>query len=197
MFDLSKKDGSDEIKFVPARRTLLKITELCRARAIAIHGYIRRNVKFINGTEISILIPRIRVSFSQTKRIRTHILLPDFLLPYTRYNLKEIAIVNSDHIPSDTLMSMLSKSQWDKDINSTYENPVYEKYVTSRITNYIKRFTDFFVSIRLFTTKAVQMFESCFYPISDFYFFITKDNALSPINYLSINRHTVYKSASP
>ena len=104
------KDGFP--KFVLSPTIFIWLAIILGTTNIRIHGYIKRQIKQIGTEPKLILIPRIISSF-EDKSIRTHNLLPDFVLPYCNYTVKSLASVFSAYIPTQTAIRF-KLSDWDR-----------------------------------------------------------------------------------
>ena len=90
----------------------LKLCTILNCEKIGIHGYITRIVKQVGKKARTFLIPRI-ICKGGSPAQRTHVLLPDFILPYCNYSVKTLCIVFSNEIPINTV-EQISKEEWDK-----------------------------------------------------------------------------------
>lgn len=123
-------------KIVPKPEALRKIKSLFNVSRVLLHGYKTRLVKQIGCDDRRFLIPRIIL---QGDKIKTHILLPEFILPYCNYTVKSLALVFPERVNQDVLLS-LSLKQFDY-LNSVSEyerSQKAKKYISNRLL-YLRR----------------------------------------------------------
>lgn len=72
---------------------------LYKSGTVKHHGYVRSYFIDHTGTKAWIEVPRIIVL--EDSHIKTHVILPDFLLPFTRYSLKAVVIANESYMTED------------------------------------------------------------------------------------------------
>lgn len=125
------------LKFVPLDEVFYILATLfkCNFKDIRIHGYIRRHIKQPGLKDKVFLIPRIII------RGKTHVLLPNFILPFCRYSAKALLIAFEDLIPVNTAKE-ISKKDWDR-LSNLSEFPSSKKsmkYLKSRKDRLLARF---------------------------------------------------------
>lgn len=128
------------LKFVPNSVVLPWVKSQLNCTSISIHSYIKRHIKQIGLKEQIVLIPRVVTNGS---RQLTHVLLPEFILPYCRYTTKTLPIALEEETPLDTFIS-IAKKEWDHitDIISSKRNRPYLYYLRYRASNFIKRYNE-------------------------------------------------------
>ena len=173
-------------KFIPHPFALNWVRGLLGTNKVKIHGYIIRIVKQIGSIKRKILIPRI---IAKTDNSCTHVLLPEFILPYCNYTCKSLATVFTETIPSDTL-NKLSISEWDKNakICLDFKNQKVLHYLKSRDGPLHYRFEtvpQMFIGLRMASKcKLYCTWKPCF----TYYLF---DEKLRCISILEYQRHMI------
>lgn len=130
---------------------LLCLYFCCSLNQVKIHGYIKRIIKHVGGATRVIIIPRI---ICEVGLQRTHVLLPDFVLPYCNYTCKSLAIVAPHLIPISTALKF-EKSYWDNLVSISFKasNAKRVKYVKSRFGNLASRHQ----SASMYATRILQL----------------------------------------
>lgn len=172
-------------KIVPYPFVYTLIKALLGCEKVVLLCFIYRHIKQIGlRRDTIILIPRVKIIGKNVKQ-KTHVLLPDFILPYCRYTVKSLASVSIEEIQID-YVKLLSKKEWDHlqelpiDYNSTFN------YLTSRKSFLIKRYNQLISkAILRFTTPIFTLFK----PFRFFYRFcfstMSEGRFLSPLGLLN------------
>lgn len=79
-------------------------------KIIRVISYYPRHVKQLPQAETVIYVPRIEVFGDEQ---RTHVILPDFLLPYHRYSIKTFSQLKLDDPAFFDVATLISKKFWD------------------------------------------------------------------------------------
>ena len=172
---------------------LERICLLLGCKHIRIHSYIRRVIKQVGYSDLVIFIPRI-ICDVNTPLQRTHVLLPDFILPYSNYTVKSLSIVFPENIPRDTV-KRISLSDWDRLINVSFrkKNCNQREYVQRRVFFLLKRFLSV-GGVFNFITRVRRRAMTVSYPLKKlkkYYLFTAKKSCC--INVLSYIDHTIYQ----
>lgn len=172
-------------KFIPTAYVfrLLCLYFGCSLKQVKIHGYIKRIIKQIGVSPRVIIIPRIICDVGTQ---RTHVLLPDFVLPYCNYTCKSLAIVAPHLIPISTAIKF-EKSYWDNLVSISFRasNTKRVKYVKFRFGNLLSRHQ----SIAMYATKILQL-RDCKLKytvkfLKKYYLFAKKSLCLSVLTYIN------------
>ncbi len=149
------------------------------------HGYILRHCIDSRHQHFCFYVPRILVINASGKGI-SHIILPDFVVPYIRHTLKTISIANSEYISTELNAFIESNVDlWDKTCDEEAElNSIQRGYLTRRYDRYIKPRLQLFLRLCYWvkgrTKSALFSIAECF---SQFYYFDEKNMAISPVYY--------------
>ena len=130
-------------QFIPLPHILAILADMHKCVA-TINSYIRRTIKQIGRPPLTILIPRISLIYKRNfkKKVKTHVLLPEFCTPYSNYTAKSVCIVKPELIPHETKKKLPTKV-WDFMVKQ-YHSLKYSAqvaYVRSRNKNLHFRFT--------------------------------------------------------
>lgn len=90
-------------KIVPLPFVFELIRSLFKCEKVVFLGFIYRHVKQIGQkSDLIILIPRVKTIGKNVKQL-THVLLPEFILPYCRYTVKSLACVTGNFLPPNLI----------------------------------------------------------------------------------------------
>lgn len=171
----------------------LKLCSMLNCEKIYIHGYITRIVKQIGINEKIFLIPRIICKGGNPVQ-RTHVLLPDFILPYCNYSVKTLCIVFSNEIPINTV-EKISKEEWDKLVSIISRKSLNDKieYIIRAKHKLKKRYKEI-GSTHIFINKVQVPPKMLSIPIkiARFYYLLTSEKHRC-INVQQYFSHTIYQ----
>uniref|UniRef100_UPI00402AB9C9 DUF6431 domain-containing protein n=1 Tax=Succinivibrio sp. TaxID=2053619 RepID=UPI00402AB9C9 len=168
---------------------------LYKAGTVKHHGYVRRYFIDHTGTKAKIEVPRITVL--EDSHIKTHVILPDFLLPFTRYSLKAVVMANEVYMTEDLNCALYDKvNVYDlfcEELGSMSLKLV--SYLRQRVKILFQRYELLVLLLDIFKRKEPwQSFfiSEQFLPL---YFSDSQNYVLNPRYYLELNNHIVFDSS--
>ena len=172
-------------KIVPLPFVFELIRVLFECEKVVLLGFIYRHVKQIGQkSDLIILIPRVKTIGKNVKQL-THVLLPEFILPYCRYTVKSLACVSTEEIKID-YAKLFTQKEWDHllelpvDYKSTFNYLAYRKTFLKKRYNQLVSKVILSVATPIFTLfKPFHFFHRFFFCIEG------KDRFLSPLGLLN------------
>ncbi len=149
------------------------------------HGYVLRHGIDGRHQHFCFYVPRILVTDAAGKSV-SHIILPDFIVPYLRHTLKSISIANSEYISSE-LNAHIEKNidLWDKSCDEDEEMDRTQRgYLTRRYDRHIKpRLLEFLRLYYLTKSYTKSTLFSIARSFAQFYYFDETNKVISPAYY--------------
>lgn len=168
---------------------------LYKAGTVKHHGYVRRYFIDHTGNKAKIEVPRITVQ--EDSHIKTHVILPDFLLPFTRYSLKAIVMANEVYMTEDLNCALYDKvNVYDlfcEELGSMSLKLV--SYLRQRVKILFQRYELLVLLLDIFKRKEPRQsffISEQFLPL---YFSDSQNYVLNPRYYLELNNHIVFDSS--
>lgn len=168
---------------------------LYKSGTVKHHGYVRRYFIDHTGTKAKIEVPRIIVF--DDGHIKTHVILPDFLLPFTRYCLKAFVMANESYMTEDLNCALYDKvKMYDlfcEELASMTLKLV--SYLRQRVKRLFQRYEQFVSLLDIFKRKESRqsfLISEQFLPL---YFSDSPKYVLTPCYYIELNNHIVFDSS--
>lgn len=168
---------------------------LYREGTVKHHGYVRRYFIDHTGSKVKIEVPRIIVL--EENHIKTHVILPDFLLPFTQYSLKAVVMANESYMTEDLNCALYDKvNVYDlfcEELGSMTLKLV--SYLRKRIKMLFQRYELLVLLLDIFKRKEPRqsfLISEQFLPL---YFSDSQNYVLNPRYYLELNNHIVFDSS--
>ncbi len=172
-------------KIVPLPFVFELIRVLFECEKVVLLGFIYRHVKQIGlkGDTI-ILIPRVKIIGKKVKQL-THVLLPEFILPYCRYTVKSLASVSTEEIEID-YAKLFTQKEWDRLLELPVDYKSTFNYLTFRKPFLKKRYNQLVSKVILRVATPVFTLFKPFHFFHRFFFCTEgKDRFLSPLGLLN------------
>ena len=172
-------------KIVPHPFVFELIRVLFECEKVVLLGFIYRHVKQIGlkGDTI-ILIPRVKIIGKKVKQL-THVLLPEFILPYCRYTVKSLASVSTEEIEID-YAKLFTQKEWDRLLELPVDYKSTFNYLTFRKPFLVKRYNQLVSKVILRVATPVFTLFKPFHFFHRFFFCTEgKDRFLSPLGLLN------------
>ncbi len=180
LFDVVKTDEGI-LKFIPNQFVFTWIKANLGCTKVSVHSYIKRHVKQIGIKELIILIPRVIVSKALQK---THVLLPEFILPFSRYTTKSLAIIFSEDLTFNFRIT-IKKKDWDRatSLSTNMQFIAVTRYLKYRKIFLIERYKELGIKLINRRISITAFFSPRLNLIKKFYFFVKKNKCINILTY--------------
>ena len=164
---------------------LVWLKKLLHCNKIKRNGTCKRIIKHVTVPDRNLLLPRV---ITDSTSQRSHVVLPDFVLPYSNYTVKSLFMVFTDFISQQTAIKLTVK-QWDYLNSHRFQSRYLLKmlYIKSRKEQLLKRYILFRDELFFIGRKELTDFlqtSSCIH-LRPYYFITNKTWYISPLTYLS------------
>jgi len=155
-------------------------------------SFVKRYIINTHGCKEIIIIPRVAVLDSNGHK-RYHRILPDFLIPYTRYTVKSVAACNQELIPQE-ILDNLPVSEYDELVDIEFEYSKITAYLKRRLNILLNRLS--LTVAMLISQKAPVFMKACegFERICQFYLLT---EARAPLRTVSYFIDSLWQGQSP